>query len=249
MTLHLTPPRIQRPRQPSRGAPVPPLVNGDHLKQPEFHRRYEAMPEGFKAELIGGIVYVASPMRNPHGRHTILLGALLGHYEAATPGVEGADGVTVILGDASEPQPDLCLRILPEYGGRSKEDEDEYLTGPPELVIEVAHSTEAIDLRGKLADYRAGGVREYLVFCVTPGELRAFRLDRDVRPTVAKGDTYRSTEFPGLWIDVGALAAKDVCAVLAAGQAGVASDEHVTFVKRLRDRAKPRRADRGRRGK
>lgn len=246
MTLHLTPPRIQRPRRPSRGAPVPPLVNGDHLKQPEFHRRYEAMPEGFKAELIGGIVYVASPMRNPHGRHTILLGALLGHYEAATPGVEGADGVTVILGDASEPQPDLCLRILPEHGGRSKEDEDEYLTGPPELVIEVAHSTEAIDLRGKLADYRAGGVREYLVFCVTPGELRAFRLDRNGRPAVVKDDTYRSTEFPGLWIDVGALAAKDMRAVLAAGQEGVASDEHVTFVKRLRERAKPRR---GRRGK
>jgi Uma2 family endonuclease len=244
MTLHLTRPS-RRGR--TRDAGIPPLVNGDHLKQPEFHRRYEAMPEGFKAELIGGIVYVASPMRNPHGRHTRLLSSLLGHYEAETPGVEGADGVTVILGDESEPQPDLYLRILPEHGGRSRENEDQYLTGPPELLIEVAHSTEAIDLQGKLADYRAGGVREYLVYCVKPGELRAFQLGKE--PTAVKDGTYRSVEFPGLWIDVAALAAKDVRRILAAGQAGIASAEHSKFVERLRKKVKTRRQPAPRRRK
>ncbi|HVA49152.1 MAG TPA: hypothetical protein VNH11_22505 [Pirellulales bacterium] len=32
----------------------PPRLNaGDHLDQPTFHRLYEAMPPGFRAELIG----------------------------------------------------------------------------------------------------------------------------------------------------------------------------------------------------
>ena len=247
MTLQLVP----RPRgaRRARDPEIPPLVNGDHLKQPEFHRRYEAMPEGFRAELIGGIVYVASPMRNPHGRHSRLLSSLLGQYEAETPGVEGADGVTVILGDESEPQPDLCLRILPEHGGRSKENEEQYLTGPPELLIEVAHSTEAIDLRGKLADYRAGGVREYLVYCVRPGELRAFQLAAGREPSGLIDGIYRSTEFPGLWIDVPALATKDVRRLLATGRAGIGSDEHARFVERLQKKVKTRRGTGSRRRK
>jgi hypothetical protein len=38
-----------------------PLENGDHLDQPTFHARYQAMPEHCRAELIGGIVYMPSP--------------------------------------------------------------------------------------------------------------------------------------------------------------------------------------------
>lgn len=36
---------------------LPPLENGDRLSCDEFKRRYEAMPEDCKAELIEGIVY------------------------------------------------------------------------------------------------------------------------------------------------------------------------------------------------
>jgi Uma2 family endonuclease len=188
------------------------------------------MPEDFRAELIGGVVRVTPPADYPHGRCVLLLNGLLGTYEAATPGAEGAGRITLILGHESEPEPDLHLRFLPEYGGRSKENEEQYLTGPPELVIEVADGTEAVELWQKLADYRDGGVREYLVFCVRPGELRAFPFGDGKQPTVMKDGTYRSTEFPGLWIDVAALVAKDVRRVLATGRAGIASDEHSRFV-------------------
>ncbi|MEO1634032.1 MAG: Uma2 family endonuclease, partial [Cyanobacteria bacterium J06631_9] len=48
---------------------VPPLENGDRLSRSEFERRYSAMPEVKKAELIEGIVYMASPLRHqPHGK-------------------------------------------------------------------------------------------------------------------------------------------------------------------------------------
>lgn len=37
---------------------IPPLEHGDHLTRDEFERRYEAMPEVKKAELIEGMVYL-----------------------------------------------------------------------------------------------------------------------------------------------------------------------------------------------
>lgn len=36
--------------------PIPPLENGDRLTRDEFERRYEAMPELKKAELVEGVV-------------------------------------------------------------------------------------------------------------------------------------------------------------------------------------------------
>ena len=65
---------------------IPYLESGDRLTRAEFERRYNAMPDGFKAELIEGVVSVASPVRfathsEPHSRIITLLGV----YAAATP--------------------------------------------------------------------------------------------------------------------------------------------------------------------
>lgn len=46
---------------PRQARAIPPLRNGDRLTRPEFERRYDAMPELKKAELIDGIVYIPSP--------------------------------------------------------------------------------------------------------------------------------------------------------------------------------------------
>jgi len=48
---------------------VPPLENGDLTR--EFERRYNAMPH-YKAELIEGTVYMASPALNPMPNHTAI---------------------------------------------------------------------------------------------------------------------------------------------------------------------------------
>ena len=54
-------------------ARLPPLEAGDRLDQKTFHERYEAMPLGTRAELIGGIVFMPSPLKRPHGRTHLLL--------------------------------------------------------------------------------------------------------------------------------------------------------------------------------
>src|ERR1041385_7877050 len=99
-----------KPRSRTPKTTLPPLQPGERLTQSEFHRRYEAYPEDVKFELIGGIVYMASPLKRPHGTYHPKVSLVLALYEASTPGVELADNMTSILGEKSEPQPDLMLR-------------------------------------------------------------------------------------------------------------------------------------------
>ena len=124
--------------------PIPrKLRDSERLSQPEFHRRYLTTPEGFKAELVEGIVHImASPVGTRHGGFHIRLATLFGVRRAATPGVEAADNTTVILGPESEPQPDLHLRLAAVHGGRTREHQG-MLAGPPELAAEVSDSTRA----------------------------------------------------------------------------------------------------------
>src|SRR5690348_5963996 len=74
------------------------LGSGDHLSRPEFERRYEAMPELKKAELIEGVVYVGSPVGyTVHGQPHALVTSWLGINSAATPGVEVGGDATLRL--------------------------------------------------------------------------------------------------------------------------------------------------------
>ena len=209
------------------------LYSGDRMSRREFHRIYEKTPDGFKAELIGGTVYVASPLKLRHGTNHPILSGLLFTYQCATPGVELGDNTTVLLGDESEPQPDLFLRVLPEYGGQSTTSEDDYVDGPPELVAEVAHSSRSIDLNAKREDYARYGVPEYLVVNLAEHRLHwlDLRTGQELSPD-AEG-VVRVRCFPGLWIHAEALLAKDFGRLMATLQQGLASPEHTEFVGRL----------------
>jgi Uma2 family endonuclease len=150
---------------------LPPLENGERMGQAEFHRRYKVYPGDEKIELVGGIVYVTSPLRWPHARYHEELGFLLGLYRRATPGTDLGHDATAILGEDSEPRPDLTLRILPECGGQSWLDDEGYVKGSPELLAEIALSSRSLDMSQKREDYETAGVAEYLVICVEEGEL------------------------------------------------------------------------------
>lgn len=213
-----------------------PLDNGDRLSQAEFHRRYRAYADDVKCELIEGTVFMASPTRVPHGAYHVELTLVLGLYKASTPGIEAADNVTVILGEESEPQPDLLLRLDKACGGQSEVNAEEYLVGAPELVVEVAHSSAAIDLHGKRRDYRRAGVLEYVVFAVAEGRLHWFHhpSKRPIKPD--RRGVYKSRVFPGLWIEEAALRNRETARLVATLQQGLASPEHAAFVEDLRTR-------------
>src|SRR5947208_1457199 len=91
------------------------LENGAHLSAAEFLRRYKAMPEIKKAELVNGIFYMASPVRyEQHAEPDSLIQGWLCIYAIASPGVRSATNSTTRLGPDDVLQPDGLLRIMPE---------------------------------------------------------------------------------------------------------------------------------------
>jgi Uma2 family endonuclease len=210
-----------------------PLESGDKLSRQEFERRYTAMPHIKKAELIEGTVYMASPLRidshgYPHGKIMMWLGV----YETATPGLIFGDNATVRLDIDNELQPDGLLMIT--EGGQAVI-VDGYVEGAPELIVEVAASSAAIDMHDKLEAYRRNRVQEYLVWRVYEKAFDWFRLqDGKYEQMPANSDGIICSEvFPGLWLDKTALLDGNFAKVLEVLQQGIATPEHQAFVKHL----------------
>lgn len=225
--------------QSNPGQNYPPLQSGDRLTRPEFERRYAASPHIKKAELIEGIVYVASPLRHEqHGKPHSRVMTWLGVYQAITPGVDLSDAPTVRLDLSNEPQPDAVLFIEASAGGQTQISPDGYIEGSPELIVEVAASSAAIDTGSKKQVYRRNGVLEYVIwqsydnqlewFWLTEGEYQSLSPDPD-------GIT-RSRVCPGLWLAVEALLSNQMARVLEVLQAGLRSPEHEVFVEQLERR-------------
>ena len=217
---------------------IPPLKDGDRLTRDEFMRRYEAMPNLRKAELIEGVVHVPSPVSQEHhgDQHSSLVG-LIFLYRARTPGVRTGDNCTVVLDLNNSPQPDVVLFVQPGYGGQVKLNEKGYIVGAPDLVAEVAGSTVSYDVHDKLRSYERNGVREYIVWRVREHEIDWFVLRNQgfERISPEEDGTLHSTAFPGLWLDPSALLNEDFDRLLEVLQRGLDSPEHTEFVAHLRE--------------
>ncbi len=187
------------------GTPVPSLESGDRLTQPEFHRRYSAMNRIRKAELVNGIVFMSSPVRmQSHALPHRMVIAWLSQYEAHNPDTQCGDNATLILHNQNEFQPDAFLRILDSKGGASFVNDQDYLQGAPELIVEIAGTSASIDLREKKEAYRQAGVREYIVWQVEEKRIDWWRLNAgSYEPLQPDPDnTIHSNVFPGLILPV-----------------------------------------------
>ncbi len=217
---------------------VPPLESGDRLTVAEFRARYACHPEIKKAELIDGVVYVASPTTLDHGASDNIINGLVAVYHMMTFGVQGCTNTTSRLdvGD-NEPQPDVFLRILPEFGGQSR-NEDKWLAGAPEFIAEVAASSASYDLSSKKDAYERNGVQEYLVWQVYEKVIDAFVLQDGKYMSAPRSPEgwFKSRCFPGLWLDLPAIAAEKFPQALQTLNQGLASPEHQAFVELLRSR-------------
>ena len=217
---------------------VSPLENGDRLDSDEFMRRYDAMPELKKAELIHGKVYMGSPVKTRHSEpHGSAMGWLV-VYSAATPGTAHADNSTLRFDKQHTPQPDALLRVRNEYGGNAFVDEEDYLCGAPELVVEISASSVSYDLHDKKETYIRFGIQEYVVWRTLDHALDWFRLEGNayVKVEPDANGIIESSVFPGLRLNVAALLAGDMATVLAELQRGIASPAHAAFVGQLAQR-------------
>ena len=199
----------------ARPPSLPPLESGDRLTSAEFERRYRLHPEIRRAELIEGVVRVASPMHHTaHGAPQRVVSTWLGLYQSQNPDVDGGDGSTTRLDAENNVQPDSFLRYRT---GTSRVTEDDYIAGAPELAFEVAASSAAVDLGPKMRAYRRNGVQEYVVWQLYENRLSWFSLEDgeyvELQPD-GRG-VISSKVFPGLRLAVQKLLDRDIAGVLA----------------------------------
>ena len=194
------------------------LENGDRLNRIEFERRYTASNVK-KAELIEGLVHVASPLRfTPHAKPHAQILIWLGTYQSMFPKLEVGIEPTVRLDEDNEPQPDAVLFRL---GGNAQIDDDGYITGAPELVVEIAASTVSYDLHAKKRVYERNGVKEYIVWRTLDREIDWFILENGklengkyVKLAPDDAGVIHSQEFDGLRLNVKAILNGDMASVL-----------------------------------
>jgi Uma2 family endonuclease len=220
----------------ARSRQIPALRNGQRLSRDEFERRYEAMPELKKAELLEGIVHMPSPARQKQhgGPHFDLIG-WMSVYRVHTPGVAGGVSSSIRLDMDNESQPDGVLFVEPSRGGRAFIDAEGYIAGSPELAAEISASTTRLDLKTKLKVYRRNEVREYMIWQVAKKTLDWYVLRNGKYEALppSRAGYLQSEVFPGLWLDARALIRGDLVRVHEVLQHGLQSAEHAQLAARL----------------
>lgn len=203
---------------------------GDRMSLDEFLERWEQMPELKFAELIDGVVYMVPHRSHDHALHDSHVRLLMGTYATRTRVCEClADPTWLML--SSAPQPDTALRLLPEFGGKTRIERN-LATGSPELVAEVCRSSRSYDLGPKLALYQRAGVAEYIAVLLEERRIDWRRLEAGSYRILQadRAGLLKSSVYPGLWIDEQAFWAEDSSSLLAALEDGLRSAESHQFL-------------------
>ena len=135
------------------------------------------------------------------------------------------------------PQPDVVLRLLPEFGGLTRMS-GKLGAGTPELIVEVCGSSRSFDLGPKLALYQTAGVQEYVTLLLEEQRVEWRQLVEGsyrLKSMDAVG-VYKSDVFPGLWLNEPALWAANGRRLTDTLREGLQSQECKNFLERLHQR-------------
>lgn len=166
-----------------------------------FEEFCDLVTEDQKADLLDGVIYLASPESIEHNKllswlHVVLMqfveGRGLGHLTV--------NKVAYRLSDHTAPEPDLAF-VSKKHIDRLKRG---YVDGPPDLAIEVI-SPDSIerDYENKRGRYEEGGVLEYWI--IDPMEQTATFLVREGASFVERqpeDHLYKSKVLEGFELDV-----------------------------------------------
>lgn len=166
-----------------------------------FEEFCDRIPEDQKADLIEGVIHVASP-ESLEGNELIgwVLWVMTGFVDEKDLGRVYFERVAFRLGKHQGPEPDIAFvrtdRLhLAQYG---------YFDGPPDLAMEFV-SPESVerDYEKKRAQYQAAGVPEYWILdeilqkvtllCLVAGAT-------EYAEVAAEDGAYRSAVLPGFYL-------------------------------------------------
>lgn len=139
---------------------------------------YRLLPEGTLCEVIDNILYMSPAPKYTHQRLVLLLAKKLSnHTDTANLGEVLISPVDVYFEDLSSAvQPDLIYVSTKNMGIMN---EDGYIYGAPDLVIEVLSSDRKRDLVLKKSLYERAGVKEYFVVDPTTRKMQLFVLENN----------------------------------------------------------------------
>jgi Uma2 family endonuclease len=125
------------------------------------------------------------------------------------PDVRVGIRITTILDDRNEVQPDVVV-WWPKPGGPLVNDDD-FIVGSPQIIVEVAATSASYDLHSKKEAYRRNKVREYVVWRVRDQVIDWFRLVEGIYVSIEPDSNgiIESNRFSGLRLHVPSLFAYD----------------------------------------
>ena len=160
----------------------------------------EQIRDDQKADLLDGVIYVASPENLDHNELLCWLTILLGQFILERKlGRLTVNKVSYRLSDTNAFEPDLAF-VSTDRSDRIKRG---YVDGPPDLAIEIV-SPESVqrDYEDKRQRYEEAGVLEYwIIDPLTRSALFLVREGDALRERYLDNHVFESSVLPGLKLD------------------------------------------------
>jgi Uma2 family endonuclease len=172
----------------------------DLITVDEFRR---LVPDGQKADLIDGVIYMASPDSIRSNELTGFVEFLLRGYNDARQagGRVFVNRVAFRLTRHRAPEPDVAYVGPP----RVHLIQPTLVQGGPDVAVEiVSRDSRGRDYGSKKRAYEKAGVAEYWIIDPIKNQAQFFRLqngDYELVP-LEDGHLFRSQVLPGFWLDV-----------------------------------------------
>jgi Uma2 family endonuclease len=187
----------ERRRAPAGRTAGAPLTRSGPITFEEF---CAIIPEDQKADLIDGVIYMASPESTEANDLVCWLTGLMYAYAAEKDlGRVFAERVAFRLGERQGPGPDIAF-VRAEHAGRIHRG---YVEGPPDLAVEIVSAESAErDYVRKRQQYQRAEVPEYWIIDEETATVLLLRLDargrfREVRPRKGR---LSSQVLEGFWL-------------------------------------------------
>ena len=146
-----------------------------------------ALPDGQRAELIDGQIYMMTPPSYRHQRLVTQLSRIIGNYIADKDGdcevLPAPFAVTLFANDETYVEPDIS--VICDKNKLS----DRGCEGAPDFIIEiVSPSSRRMDYSKKMGLYLEAGVREYWILDPAKERTTVYHYEEDAAPTIYSFD-------------------------------------------------------------
>ncbi|MEW6278365.1 MAG: Uma2 family endonuclease [Candidatus Eremiobacterota bacterium] len=185
-----------------------PRFESDLVTVDEF---YALVPDGQKADLLEGVIYLASPDSSINDRiNQFLIVVLGGFVQAHRLGRVTGSRFAYRLTEHRAPEPDVAVVAASRVASVISPREG---LGPPDVAVEiVARDSRSRDYGEKKEIYQSSGVAQYWIIDPLQRRCEFHRLQsgRYGLVPLEENRIFRSTSVPGFWLDVDWLIGPDL---------------------------------------